>query len=283
MKRSLIVLVTCIAALADIRSDAAQLTTSNCTGNAHITFGQRLVLTDPRVDTDVISATFQLPQFPPCRGTLNRVRVRLLSTVDPVFNAVILAPSIAGVNANLTCRYFLTVAGLPSGVAASQFFNGSDTFTLTPRKTDVTIDYPLQTLITDYYDIPSSALGLYRGSGQVAMPMRDECIQEETISNTGMLCQFQADLAICVEVLYDYTPPEVPPTLINSIRVNDSGEIILTWNSVPCVDYLVQDATDIESHVWRTLGQVTASSASTSLQLSREPMPRRFFRIVTAM
>ena len=115
MKTSLIRIVVITVLASCICSQASQITNASTAGPTHVQFEQRLVAFS-RNDTDRLDVVFPISQFPFCRGALNRVRVRMVSEVNPLFLGGILLPNIAGVNAQFTCRFFLSAPGVSSAI-----------------------------------------------------------------------------------------------------------------------------------------------------------------------
>lgn len=255
---------------------AHETTNRVSTSPAHVQFAQRFVSTTRR-DTETINADLAIDPFPSCRGTLKGVKIRLTSNVNPLFAGTLLVPGIAGVNANLTVNYSLRPP-MADPVKGSLFFNGSETFT--QNKPTIAIDYSPSSLDTGFHSLPAAAVAKFLEGGMVSFPITIDCEQESTVSNTGMLAQFETDIDLTVDVAFEFTAPELPPFGCKLRSTND-GQLLLEWSSRKCAEYVIQGSPSVTPSSWVSLAKVTATGPVSSVSFPSEGSSAlRYFRIV---
>jgi hypothetical protein len=250
-----------------------QVVQARTTGSQHIDFPFRFT-SSSRQDTDIITVNSTFDRFNTNLGSLFAAKVKYATRFDPIFTGTIVALGVAGVNASIDCQHKLAPPGAASSVLLDLFFNSSGTFTVHPPVTVVTLDYSAQSGDTGLVNIPGTALGLYQGAGQVVLPLSINCVQQATISTSGMNYQFNSDYEITVTLEYDYIP-----FAITQFQVVGNGQATIAWNTKPNITYQIQANGSLDSTNWMGVTNVTASSSNIVATIPVSMAAQNFYRI----
>ncbi len=163
-----------------------------------------------RTDTNTANRSLGVPQFDQSMGLLQAVEIEVTAHTDAAWHGeVVDDPGIcAGANANMRVRYQHSPPGA-SAFGHEAFFNRTECFTSSVLVWD--FNYPARNSTAG--PVTPTVLDAYIGSGTVSVPIRIDFIQEVTISNTGCVYNFSADVDLEVTVRYIYSPGSLPGDL----------------------------------------------------------------------
>lgn len=247
--------------------------------SGQVEFEQRLVVGSPgsREDTNTIHVEFSFDLFDTNLGALDAVSVGYSTSFSPDVDASIIALSTAGMNVNMECQHLLSPPGATTPITRRRVFNKSGTFRdKPPVVTELHINFGTKSVDSGLVDLPGSAVQLYAGTGQVVIPMDVSCVQEATISNTGMWFNFGTGYQITARLRYSYIPFE-----ITDFQLTEDGLARITWNAKPGIDYQIEGAERLREPNWVTLTNITAEGTSPNVVVPANGNGQRFYRIST--